>query len=56
MGRNHFSRAGGPYFINNGLSKHSEEQATKPDKGFFYIIVSGFVIALSVIGMFLYSL
>lgn len=56
MGRNHFSRAGGPYFINDGFSKHAEEPANKPDKGFFYIIVSGFVIALFTIGMFLYSL
>ena len=56
MGRNYFSKHGGPYFINDGLSRHAEEQATKPDKGFFYIIVSGFVIALFTIGMFLYSL
>ena len=56
MGRNHFSRAGGPYFINDGFSKHAEEQSIKPDKGFFYLIVSGFVIALFTIGMFLYSL
>lgn len=24
MGRNHFSKAGGPYFINNGISAHKE--------------------------------
>jgi hypothetical protein len=24
MGRNYFSKAGGPYFINNGLSGHIE--------------------------------
>lgn len=24
MGRNHFSRHGGPYFINNGISAHKE--------------------------------
>ena len=23
MGRNHFSRHGGPYFINNGFSNHT---------------------------------
>jgi hypothetical protein len=24
VGRNHFSKAGGPYFINNGISAHKE--------------------------------
>lgn len=24
MGRNYFSKHGGPYFINDGLSRHSE--------------------------------
>ena len=56
MGRNYFSKHGGPYFINDGFSKHAEEQSIKPDKGFFYLILSGFVIALFAIGMFLYSL
>lgn len=56
MGRNHFSRAGGPYFINDGFSKHREEEAIKPDKGFFYFILSGFGIALAAIGSFLYHL
>jgi hypothetical protein len=56
MGRNHFSRAGGPYFINDGFSKHAEEPANKPDKGFFYLILSGFVITLAAIGIVLYSL
>jgi len=29
MGRNYFSKAGGPYFVNDGLSRHSETN-TKP--------------------------
>ena len=24
MARNHFSKAGGPYFLNNGFTKHKE--------------------------------
>ena len=56
MGRNHFSKHGGPYFINDGVSRHADKPYKTPDKGFFYLILSGFVIALSVIGMFLYSL
>ena len=24
MARNHFSKAGGPYFINNGFTRHKE--------------------------------
>lgn len=56
MGRNYFSKHGGPYFINDGFSRHAEEQAAKPDKGFFYLIVLGFVITLAIIGITLYSL
>ena len=26
MTRNHFSKYGGPYFINNGVSKHTNDQ------------------------------
>jgi len=53
MGRNYFSKHGGPYFINDGFSKHTEE-SLKPDKGLFYFIVSSFAIALAAIGSFLY--
>ncbi len=59
MGRNHFSRAGGPYFINDGFSHHSEnlnKPSIKPDQKLFYSIVTGFVIGLVIIARFLYSL
>jgi hypothetical protein len=56
MGRNHFSKHGGPYFINDGVSRHADKPYDTPSKGFFYLILSGFVIALFAIGMFLYSL
>ena len=38
MGRNHFSKHGGPYFINDGISKHSDNNSAPVDKGFFYFI------------------
>lgn len=56
MGRNYFSKHGGPYFINDGFSRHSDKPYIKPDKGFFYFIVAGFAIGLGTIGTFLYLL
>jgi len=56
MGRNYFSKHGGPYFINDGFTRHSDIKPYKLDKGFFYFIVSGFVITLAIIGIVLYSL
>jgi hypothetical protein len=54
MGRNYFSKAGGPYFINDGFSHHQEnlnKPSIKPDKKLFYFIVSGFGIVLATIGL-----
>jgi hypothetical protein len=41
MGRNHFSQQGGPYFINDGVSKHAPHHSpehtheeVKPSYGF----------------------
>ena len=46
MGRNYFSKHGGPYFINNGLSGHShshdEPHDIKPDYVSIFIAI-GFV-------------
>ena len=63
MPRNHFSQKGGPYFINNGFSKHdhdhkpgSNHEHIKPDKGLFVSIVIGFVILLTIVGSVLSSL
>lgn len=42
MTRNHFSKAGGPYFINDGLSGHDPKpDNTKPDKGLLLSIAIG---------------
>ena len=56
MGRNYFSKHGGPYFINDGVTRHADKPYNEPDKGFFYFIAIGFVIALSAIGSFLFFL
>jgi hypothetical protein len=62
MGRNHFSKAGGPYFINDGFSKHdhdhkpgSNHEDIKPDTKVLYFIAIGFGIVLAVIGIVLNS-
>jgi len=53
MGRNHFSKHGGPMFINNGLSRHDhshkDPEDIKPDKVLFFSISLGFVIMFTVI-------
>ena len=52
MGRNHFSKHGGPYFINDGLSHHKEEQGfTKPDPNLFYGLTIAFVSVILAIGI-----
>jgi hypothetical protein len=56
MGRNHFSRAGGPYFINDGFTRHADKPYDIPSKGFFYLILSGFVITLAAIVTLLFFL
>jgi hypothetical protein len=48
MGRNHFSKHGGPYFINDGFSRHLDNKPVAPlDKGFFYLIALFFTIPLA---------
>ena len=60
MGRNHFSKHGGPYFIHDGFSKHTHSHEDpndiKPDKKLFYSIAIGFGILISAIGSILYIL
>lgn len=62
MGRNYFSKAGGPYFINDGFSKHShdhkpedEHEDIKQDNMLAIYLSLGFVILLGFIGMLLVS-
>lgn len=63
MGRNHFSKHGGPYFINDGLSKHDHDhkpgvphEDIKPNKTIFYSVMAGFTVILITIGFVLNSL
>jgi hypothetical protein len=58
MGRNYFSKAGGPYFINDGFSRHdhdhkpgSNHEHTKPDANLFYGLTIGFLSLLVIIGI-----
>lgn len=56
MGRNYFSQHGGPYFINDGFTKHSQNPSNpniKPDKNLFYTLTLGFVTAILTIGVVL---
>jgi hypothetical protein len=56
MGRNYFSKHGGPYFINDGFSNHANKPSIEKDKQnqkFFYgllsislFVILGFVVLL----------
>jgi hypothetical protein len=56
MGRNYFSKHGGPYFINDGFSNHASKTSIEKDKDnqrFFYgllsislFVILGFVVLL----------
>lgn len=55
--RNHFSKHGGPYFINDGYTHHEDIPNTiKPGKDLFYFITIVFVSLLVTIGIVLTSL
>lgn len=43
MGRNHFSKAGGPYFINNGFSAHKEHHKHDDSHTHPYMFEVGFL-------------
>jgi hypothetical protein len=59
MGRNYFSKAGGPYFINDGFSHHTDHDHEsghnhddiKPSSNLFYGLTIGFGIAILLIGI-----
>jgi len=60
MGRNHFSKAGGPYFINDGFSKHTHSHEDpnhiKPDRILLASILIGFGIVFTIVASLLSSL
>jgi len=43
MTRNHFSKAGGPYFINNGISAHKEHHVHDDSHIHEYMLEVGFL-------------
>ena len=56
MGRNHFSRHGGPYFINNGFSNHThshdDPNHTEPDRA----LLLSLLVAVPIMIITLYAL
>jgi hypothetical protein len=54
MGRNHFSKHGGPYFINDGFSRHLDTKPAPLNKEFFYLI--GLFITLPIAVLLVYIL
>ena len=63
MGRNYFSKSGGPYFINDGFSKHdhshkpgSNHEHIKPDTNLFYGLTILFISLLAFIAITLIAL
>ena len=63
MGRNYFSKAGGPYFINDGFSKHdhdhkpgSNHEHIKQDANLFYGLTILFISLLAFIAITLIAL
>jgi hypothetical protein len=60
MGRNYFSKYGGPCFINDGFSRHEHDhkpgetnEDIKPSPNLFYGLTIGFVSFILVIGTLL---
>lgn len=56
MGRNYFSKHGGPYFINDGFSHHNDpkpehEGFVKPSPNLFYGLTISFVCLILGIGI-----
>jgi hypothetical protein len=53
MGRNYFSKHGGPYFINDGLSKHThhhdDTNHNKPDYVAIFIAIGFVTITVSLL-------
>jgi hypothetical protein len=61
MGRNYFSKYGGPYFINDGFTHHVKPQSQlepeeyiKPSPNLFYGLTIGFVSLILGVGITLF--
>ena len=54
MGRNYFSKHGGPYFINNGFTSHKPDLSDEDiqlSPNLFYGLTIGFVSTILAIGI-----
>jgi hypothetical protein len=49
MGRNYFSKHGGPYFINDGFSHHSENNPKPSNKKDILVFVCGSIVVLGIL-------
>jgi hypothetical protein len=59
MGRNYFSKHGGPYFINDGFSNHAPKTSIEKDKEnqkFFYCLTLGCLFVILGVIVLLHSL
>jgi hypothetical protein len=51
MGRNYFSKHGGPYFVNDGFSRHSETNPKPSNKKDIELFVCGSIAILGILFM-----
>jgi hypothetical protein len=49
MGRNYFSKAGGPYFVNDGFSRHSENSPKPSNKKDIITFICGSGVILGIL-------
>ena len=56
MGRNYFSKHGGPYFINDGLSKHSHHHDDPEDSGSERALILSVCVGTAIVLITLYAL
>ena len=56
MGRNYFSKHGGPYFINNGFSKHSHDHNDSEDTGSERALILSVCVGTAIVIITLYAL
>jgi hypothetical protein len=55
MGRNYFSKHGGPYFINNGFSKHHHDNNSE-DAGSERALIFSVCVGTAIVIITLYAL
>ena len=56
MGRNYFSKHGGPYFINDGLSKHNHDHNNSEDDGSERALILSVCLGTAIVLITLYAI